>query len=87
MSKKKLTVKTINEKCKALKEIEKGLSNKEKDIQDDDEEFERPNKTVVETSLQILTNLSLFNEKRGNPMQDLISKIETLLSQEKLEKM
>ena len=36
MSKKKLTVKPINEKCKALKEIEKGLSKKEEDIQDDD---------------------------------------------------
>ena len=29
MSKRKLTVKTLNEKCKALKDIEKGLSNKD----------------------------------------------------------
>ena len=28
MSKRKLTVKTLNEKCTALKDIEKGLSNK-----------------------------------------------------------
>ena len=27
MSKRKLTVKTLNEKCRALKDIEKGLSN------------------------------------------------------------
>ena len=32
MPKRKLTVKTLNEKCKALKEIEKGLSNKEASI-------------------------------------------------------
>ena len=29
MSKRKLTVKTLNEKCRALKDIEKGLSNKD----------------------------------------------------------
>ena len=29
MSKRKLTVKTQNEKCRALKDIEKGLSNKD----------------------------------------------------------
>ena len=29
MSKRKLTVKTLNEKCTALKDIEKGLSNKD----------------------------------------------------------
>ena len=29
MLKKKLSVKTLNEKCKALKDIEKGLSNKD----------------------------------------------------------
>lgn len=32
MPKRKLTVKTLNEKCKALKEIEKGLSNKEASV-------------------------------------------------------
>ena len=30
-------------------------------------------------------NLSLFSEKRGNQMQDLINKFGTLLRQEKLE--
>ena len=29
MSKRKITVKTLNEKCMALKDIEKGLSNKD----------------------------------------------------------
>ena len=29
MLKRKLSVKTLNEKCKALKDIEKGLSNKD----------------------------------------------------------
>jgi len=61
-------------------------TNEEEDILDDDEELETPNKTDVEASLQILKNLSLFSEKRGNQMQDLISKFETLLLQEKLEK-
>ena len=61
-------------------------TNEEEDILDDDEELKTPNKTDVETSLQILKNLSLFSEKRGNQMQDLISKFETLLRQEKLEK-
>lgn len=60
-------------------------TNEEEDILDDDEELETPNKIDVENSLQILKNLSLFSEKRGNQMQDLISKFETLLLQEKLE--
>ena len=61
-------------------------TNEEGDILDDDEELEKPNKTDVEASIQILKNVSLFSEKRGNQMQDLISKFETLLLQEKLEK-
>ena len=61
-------------------------TNEEEDILDDDEELEKPNKTDVEASIQILKNVSLFSEKRGNQMQDLISKFETLLLQEKLEK-
>ena len=32
MSKRKLNVKTLNEKCKALKDIKKGLSNKDASI-------------------------------------------------------
>ena len=61
-------------------------TNEEEDILDDDEKLETPNKTDVETSQQISKNLSLFSEKRGSRMQDLISKFETLLRQEKLEK-
>ena len=36
--------------------------------------------------LEILKNLSLFSEKRGDQMQDLINKFETLLTRDKVEK-
>ena len=40
----------------------------------------------VESLLEILKNLSLFSEKRGEQMQDLINKFETLLTRNKVEK-
>ena len=60
--------------------------NDDEVILDDDEELVAPNKTDVENSLQTLKNLSLFSEKRGHEMQDLISKFEAVLIKEKLEK-
>ena len=56
------------------------------EIEDDDEEMVAPTAIVVENSLEILKNLSLFSEKRGDQMQDLINKFETLLTRDKVEK-
>ena len=56
------------------------------EIEDDDEEMVAPTAIVVENSLEILKNLSLFSEKRGDQMQDLINKFETLLTRVKVEK-
>ena len=62
-------------------------SNEVEEIEDDDdEEWVAPSTRDVENSLEILKNLSLFSEKRGDQMQDLIDKFETLLKKDKLEK-
>ena len=45
-----------------------------------------PSTRNVEHSLEILKNLSLFSEKRGDQMQDLINKFETLLTRDNVEK-
>ena len=55
-------------------------------IENDDEELVAPSTRDVENSSEILKNLSLFSEKRGDQMQDLIDKFETLLKKDKLEK-
>ena len=48
--------------------------------------MEAPSTRDVENSLEILKNLSLFSGKRGDQMQDLIGKFETLLTRDKVEK-
>ena len=40
----------------------------------------------VENLLEILKNFSVFSEKRGDQMQDLINKFEPLLTRDKAEK-
>ena len=45
-----------------------------------------PSTRDVENLLEILKNLSLFSDKRGGQMQDLINKLETLLTRGKVEK-
>ena len=45
-----------------------------------------PSTRDVENSFKKLKNLSLFTEKRGDQMQDLINKFETLLTRDKVEK-
>ena len=71
-------------------EILQGATQTENDeveeIEDDDEELVAPSTRDVENSLEILKNLSLFSEKRGDQMQDLINKFETLLTRDKVEK-
>ena len=56
------------------------------EIEDDDEELVAPSTRDVENSLEILKSLSLFNEKKGDQMQDLINKFQTLLTRDKEEK-
>ena len=56
------------------------------EIEDDDEELVAPSTIDVENSLKILKNLSISSEKRGDQMQDLINKFETLLTRDKVEK-
>ena len=49
------------------------------EIEDDDEELVAPSTRDVENSLEILKNLSLFSEKRGDQVQEL-NKFKTLLT-------
>ena len=56
------------------------------EIEADDKELVAPSTRDVENSLEISKNLSLFREKTGNQMQDLMNKFETLLTWEKVEK-
>ena len=56
------------------------------EIEDDDKELVAPSISEVENSLEILKNLSLFSENRGDQMQGLINKFETLLTRDKIEK-
>ena len=56
------------------------------EIEDDGKELVAPSTRDVENSLEILKNLSLFSEKRGDQMQDLINRFETLLTRDKVKK-
>ena len=56
------------------------------EIEDDDEKLVAPSTRDVENLLELLKNFSLFSEKRGDQMQDLIDKFETLLLRDKEEK-
>ena len=69
-----------------LQEVTQTKTNEVEVIQDHDEELVATNTKDVENSLEILKNLSLFSEKRGDQMQDLINKFETLLTRDKEEK-
>ena len=56
------------------------------EIEANDKELVAPSTWDVENSLEISKNLSLFSEKRGDQMQDLMNKSENLLTWEKVEK-
>ena len=56
------------------------------EIEDDDAELVAPSTRDVENSLEILKNLSLFSEKGGDQMQDIINRFETLLTRDKVKK-
>ena len=69
-----------------LQEVTQTKTNEVEVIEDHDEELVATNTKDVENSLEILKNLSLLSEKRGDQMQDLINKFETLLTRDKEEK-
>ena len=69
-----------------MKEATHTENNEVEEIEDDDEELVVPSTRDVENSLGVLKNLSLFSEKRGDQMQDLIDKFESLLTRDKAEK-
>ena len=69
-----------------LQETTQTENDEVENIEDDDEELVAPSTRAVENSLEILKNLSLFSEKRGDQMQDLINKFETLLTRDREEK-
>ena len=69
-----------------LEEVTQTKTNEVEVIEDHDEELVATNAKDVENSLEILKNLSLLSEKRGDQMQDLINKFETLLTRDKEEK-
>ena len=56
------------------------------EIEDNDKELVALSTRDVENLLEILKILSLFSEKRGYQMQDLINKFETLSTSDKVEK-
>ena len=68
-----------------LQEATQTENDEIEEIDDDDEELVAPSTRDVENSLEILKNLSLFSEKRGDQMQDLINKFETLSKKDKVE--
>ena len=69
-----------------LQEATQTENDEVEEIEDHDKELVALSTRDVENSLEILKNLSLFSEKRGDQMQDLINKFETLLTRDKVEK-
>ena len=56
------------------------------EIEYDDKELVAASARDAENSLEILKDLSLFSQKKGDQMQDVINKFETLLTRDKVEK-
>ena len=69
-----------------LQEAKQTENDEVEEIEEDDEELVAPSTRDVENSFKKLKNLSLFTEKRGDQMQDLINKFETSLRRDKVEK-
>ena len=67
-----------------LQEATQTENDEVEEIKDDDEEFVALSTRDVENSLKILRNLYLV--KKGDQMQYLINKCETLLTRDKVEK-
>ena len=69
-----------------LQDATQAENDEAKEIEDDDKELVAPSTTEVENSFKILKNLSLFSEKRGDQMQDLINRFETLFTRDRVKK-
>ena len=69
-----------------MKETTQTENDEVEEIEDDDKELVALSTRVVENSLETLKNLSLFSGKKGDEMQDLINKFETLLTRDKVDK-
>ena len=63
-----------------MQETKQTENDEVEEIEDDDEELVAPSKRDVENALGILKNFSLFSNKIGDHMQDLIHKIQTFLT-------
>ena len=64
-----------------MQETKQTENDEVEEIEDDDEELVAPSKRDVENALRILKNFSLFSNKIGDHMQDLIHKIQTFLTE------
>ena len=64
-----------------MQEVTQTENDEVEKIEDDDGELVAPSTRDAENWLEILKNLSIFSEKRGDQMQDL-----TLLTRNKVEK-
>ena len=65
-----------------LQEATQTENDEVEEIEDDDEELVALSTRDEENSMEILKNLTLFREKRGDQIQHLINKFETLLSRD-----
>ena len=81
-----ITTSTTLTDLEILQDATQTENDEVEEIEDDDKELVAPSISEVENSLEILKNLSLFSEKRGDQMQGLINKFETLLTKDKIEK-
>ena len=61
---------------KILQEATLTQNDEVEETNDDDEELVAPTTQDIENSMEILKDLSLFSEKRGHQMQDLVNKFE-----------
>ena len=81
-----ITTSTTLTDLEILQDATQTENDEVEEIEDDDKELVAPSISELENSLEILKNLSLFSEKRGDQMQGLINKFETLLTKDKIEK-
>ena len=69
-----------------LQEATQTENDEVEEIEYDDKELVAASARDAENSLEILKDLSLFSQKKGDQMQDAINKFETLLTRDKVEK-
>ena len=79
------TSSTLTDK-EILQDATQTENDEAEEIVDDDKELIAPSTRDVENSFKILKNLSLFSEKRGDQMHDLINRFGTLFTRDKVKK-